>query len=108
MKWKMGLPSRVEKREVPSGITPAPWVERMAGHRFVLGEAQKMQLGPGGRVSRSPHDAKYHRRRYWYRSTAEGNGSITGGATGIEARPRGMETCLSSSSLRCVRSRQLS
>ena len=33
----------MEKRDVPSGIRPCPWVERMAGQRFVLGDMQNMQ-----------------------------------------------------------------
>ena len=42
MKWKIGWPS-LESREVPSGITPCPWVDLMVGHRLVFWEAQKMQ-----------------------------------------------------------------
>lgn len=41
MKWKIGFPS-IENLDVPSGIRPAPCVDRMAGQRFVFGEAQKM------------------------------------------------------------------
>ena len=33
----------LESREVPSGMTPWPWVDLMTGHRLVLEEAQKMQ-----------------------------------------------------------------
>jgi hypothetical protein len=39
----MGLPS-IEKREVPSGMRPCPCVERMAGHKLVFGDSQKMQV----------------------------------------------------------------
>ena len=39
-------PSRLRvKREVPSGMTPDPWVPRMRGHRLVLGDMQKMHWG---------------------------------------------------------------
>ena len=38
----MGVPSALLKRLMPSGMTPWPWVPRMAGQRFVLGERQKM------------------------------------------------------------------
>lgn len=41
MKWKIGFPS-IENLDVPSGIRPAPCVDRIAGQRFVFGEAQKM------------------------------------------------------------------
>ena len=43
MKWCSGVPSAdTAKREVPSGIAPAPCVPRILGQRFVLGERQKM------------------------------------------------------------------
>jgi hypothetical protein len=46
MKWKMVEPSRLRvKRLVPSGMTPLPWVERIAGQRLVLGDAQKIHSG---------------------------------------------------------------
>ncbi len=46
MKWWYGVPSAASaKRLVPSGITPCPWVARMAGHRLVLSLWQKMQSG---------------------------------------------------------------
>ena len=38
----MGVPSARLKRLVPSGMRPWPWVLRMLGQRFVLGERQKM------------------------------------------------------------------
>ena len=46
IKWKIVDPSRLRvKRLVPSGMTPLPWVERMAGQRLVLGDTQKMHSG---------------------------------------------------------------
>ena len=35
MKWRIGSPSR-DKRDVPSGITPWPWVSRIAVQMLVL------------------------------------------------------------------------
>jgi hypothetical protein len=35
MKWKSCLPLQL-KREVPSGITPRPWVKRIFWHKFVF------------------------------------------------------------------------
>jgi hypothetical protein len=41
------LPS-MEKREVPSGITPWPWVARMAVQRLVLRDRQEGQVRHSG------------------------------------------------------------
>src|SRR5690606_9039865 len=49
MSWYSGLPS-YEKRVLPSGITPLPWVARTATHRLVLPDLQN---------SHSPHSAVY-------------------------------------------------
>ena len=43
IKWKSSLPLHL-KREVPSGILPAPWVALTAWQRFVFGFLQNLQL----------------------------------------------------------------
>jgi hypothetical protein len=46
MKWLITVPSFFAVNlDVPSGITPAPCVDRIVGHRFVFGDAQKMHAG---------------------------------------------------------------
>ncbi|CFW39930.1 Uncharacterised protein [Bordetella pertussis] len=41
------MPS-IEKREVPSGIRPLPWVVRMAWHRLVLRDRQNLHWRHSG------------------------------------------------------------
>src|ERR1700737_2508768 len=52
----MGLPLK-EKREVPSGITPLPWVMRILWHKLVLPDRQNSQVPHSGvysGITRSP------------------------------------------------------
>ena len=40
----LGATDCINPLELPEGIKPCPWVDRIAGQRLVLGDAQKMQL----------------------------------------------------------------
>ncbi len=42
----------IEKREVPSGIRPWPWVERIAVHRLVLRDRHDGQVAAFRRIER--------------------------------------------------------
>ena len=55
-----GLPSS-EKRLVPSGITPRPWVSRIAVQRLVFPDRQEGQLRHSGRVQRDHVVARLQR-----------------------------------------------
>ena len=53
MKWRSDLPLHL-KREVPSGITPFPWVALILPQRFVLPDLQNLH---------SPHSGVLEGRR---------------------------------------------
>ena len=55
------MPS-IEKREVPSGITPWPWVDRMAVQRLVLRDRQDGHVPAFRRVKRNDVIALFDRR----------------------------------------------
>ena len=51
MKCRRSLPLHL-KREVPSGMTPLPWVARILPQRFVLPERQNLQSRHSGVLER--------------------------------------------------------
>ena len=59
------MPSSMEKRVVPSGITPCPWVERIDWQRLVLRIEAVFALAAFGRVERDDVIARFQRGDPW-------------------------------------------
>lgn len=66
MKWRRSLPLALN-REVPSGMTPLPWVARILPQRFVLPDLQNLH---------SPHSGVLHGKETILARGSEGYGMV--------------------------------